>query len=252
MTSFCDDTSPFSAYRSKAKEIYRTMRLPLFYDDMTNEIVNAKKCAAASSAVSFACGVMKGRADALGHGFAHAEKVAIESAAIVYAECGLTERSERIAEAVLVAGYLHDIRRDERDHPRKGAEEALLLMKGRINDRLSEMAAFAIRNHEAFKEPEHVSDSDFMLCSNALYDADKFRWGPDNFLYTIWDMAESMGAGIQAVMGHYEKGMEGVAKIKSTFRTKTGQKYGPEFIDAGLSIGIALYDFYRKKNRNLT
>jgi hypothetical protein len=48
-------------------------------------------------------------------------------------------------------------------------------------------------------------------------------------------------------MGHYEKGMEGVAKIKSTFRTKTGQKYGPEFIDAGLTIGIALHNFYQKK-----
>lgn len=244
MTSFSDVTSPFAAYREKAKELYGAMRPLLFYEIMKNEIASAERKAAESSAAVFSCELMKGRSGALGHGFAHAQRVAIESAAIVYAECGEVERAEKVAEAALVAGYLHDIRRDERDHPRKGAEEAISLLKGRCDERLSEMVAFAIRNHEAFKEPEKVSDADFMLCSDALYDADKFRWGPDNFIYTIWDMAESMGVEISAIMSRYEKGMEGVAKIKSTFRTRTGRTYGPEFINAGLAIGEALYDFY--------
>lgn len=246
MTSSSDATSPFAAYREKAKELYEAMRPLPFYQEMKDEIASAEKKAAESSAAVFACEFMRGRSGALGHGFAHAERVAIESAAIVYAECGEIERAEKVAEAALVAGYLHDIRRDERDHPRKGAEEALVLLKGRLSERLSEMAAFAIRNHEAFKEPVRVDDADFMLCADALYDADKFRWGPDNFIYTIWDMAESMGAGISAIMSRYEKGMEGVAKIKTTFRTRTGRTYGPEFIDAGLVIGAALFDFYRK------
>lgn len=239
-------TSPFFAYRNKAKELYRAMRPLLFYDEMKNELACAEKKASESSAALFACGLMKGKSGALGHGFAHAQRVAIESAAIVYAERGVIERAEAVAEAALVAGYLHDICRDEKEHPRRGAEEALLLLKGKFDERLTEMAAFAIRNHEAFKEPAKVDDEDFMLCSNALYDADKFRWGPDNFIYTIWDMAESMGAGISAIMSRYEKGMEGVAKIKSTFRTATGKTYGPEFIDTGLAIGAALFEFYQK------
>jgi len=35
----------------------------------------------------------------------------------------------------------------------------------------------------------------------------------------------------------YPKGMERLYKIKSTFRTRTGKKYGPQFIDIGLAIG---------------
>lgn len=246
MTSSSDAISPFAVYRKKAKELYDAMRPLLFYHEMKEEIACAEKKASESSAAIFACELMRGRSKALGHGFAHAQRVAIESAAIVYAECGEGTRAEIVAEAALVAGYLHDIRRDERDHPLKGAEEALLLLKGRCSARLSEMAAFAIRNHEAFKEPMRVDDADFMLCADALYDADKFRWGPENFMYTIWDMAESMGVEISAVMRRYEKGMEGVKKIKSTFRTRTGKTYGPEFIDAGLAIGEALYVLYRK------
>ena len=37
------------------------------------------------------------------------------------------------------------------------------------------------------------------------------------------------------------KGMALIAKIRSTFRSVTGQKYGPGFIDQGLAIGEELY-----------
>jgi hypothetical protein len=43
-------------------------------------------------------------------------------------------------------------------------------------------------------------------------------------------------------MARYPKGMQGIARIKSTFRTPTGKKYGPQFIDIGLAIGKELYD----------
>jgi hypothetical protein len=36
--------------------------------------------------------------------------------------------------------------------------------------------------------------------------------------------------------------MKGIEKIKETFRTATGKRYGPEFIDQGLAIGNALFD----------
>jgi len=35
--------------------------------------------------------------------------------------------------------------------------------------------------------------------------------------------------------------MGGIRKIKNTFRTGTGRRYGPEFIDFGLEIGNGIY-----------
>jgi len=46
--------------------------------------------------------------------------------------------------------------------------------------------ADAIRNHEAFKETLEAADKEGRLVSDALYDADKFRWGPENFTTTLW------------------------------------------------------------------
>ncbi|MCX7677915.1 MAG: HD domain-containing protein [Spirochaetes bacterium] len=238
--------SPFEQYRNKAREIYFSMEPPLFYKILKKEIENAEKKAANSFAVAYAKDIMEKRSAIFGHGFAHAKKVAIESAAIVYAECQNANRVEDIVEAALIAGFLHDIKRDEQNHPFRGAQEACSLMKGIVSERQEMMIGFAIRNHEAFKEPLCVDDEDFMLCSNALYDADKFRWGPDNFMYTIWDMAECFNAEISSIMRRYQKGMEGIAKIKSTFRTRTGKTFGPDFIEAGLEIGHRLYDFYKK------
>jgi hypothetical protein len=43
-------------------------------------------------------------------------------------------------------------------------------------------------------------------------------------------------------MARYPQGMEGLEKIKTTFRTQTGKKYGPRFIDLGLAIGKKLYE----------
>jgi hypothetical protein len=36
--------------------------------------------------------------------------------------------------------------------------------------------------------------------------------------------------------------MESLKKIKTTFRTKTGRQYGPQFLDLGLAIGQELHD----------
>jgi hypothetical protein len=44
------------------------------------------------------------------------------------------------------------------------------------------------------------------------------------------------------LMEFYPGGMKVVAKIKHTFRTDTGKKYGPQFIDIGLAIGKELFN----------
>jgi hypothetical protein len=36
--------------------------------------------------------------------------------------------------------------------------------------------------------------------------------------------------------------MESLERIRGTFRSPTGRRYGPEFIDIGIEIGWRLYD----------
>jgi hypothetical protein len=79
------------------------------------------------------------------------------------------------------------------------------------------------------------------LVSDCLYDADKFRWGPDNFTDTLWAMAAFRQPTLRDFVNLYPAGMKNLARIKSTFRTPTGRKYGPAFIDLGIAVGEELY-----------
>ena len=100
----------------------------------------------------------------------------------------------------------------------------------------------AIQNHEAFKSNVHINTAEGILISNCLYDADKFRWGPDNFTDTLWDMVSFLNPPLSKFMSRYPQGMESLEKIKTTFRTDTGKHYGPQFLDLGLAIGGKLHD----------
>jgi hypothetical protein len=106
-----------------------------------------------------------------------------------------------------------------------------------------EVIVRAIANHEAFVEPEKIDSPVGQMISDALYDADKFRWGPDNFTQTLWQMLRSSGARIAPLIRRFPKGMEGISAIKETFRTETGKIYGPEFIELGLKIGAKVHQF---------
>ena len=75
------------------------------------------------------------------------------------------------------------------------------------------------------------------MLSDCLYDADKFRWGPDNFTHTIWDMVGFINPPLKTFVSHYPKGMALLKKIRGTFRSRTGRRYGPQFIDVGIAIG---------------
>ena len=247
MTPSDKTPSPFADIRKKAAEISSAMEQPAFYRDKALQVARAAGRAAGSGEVRFARDFSRERGGAFGHGFRHAELVAIDAGAIVYAEAGPGPENDRIADIALIAGFLHDIRRGEKDHPEKAAVEVADIFRGRLDGRSLEMVVFAIRNHEAFKDRQVVNDAEFMLCANALYDADKFRWGPDNFTDTIWDIAESMKVDMAAVMAHYGKGIQGIIRVKDTFRTETGRRYGPGFIDAGLEIGERLNGLYRQK-----
>lgn len=190
--------------------------------------------------------------DHLGHGRDHSEKVALEAGALAYLEGERLSLEESLShQACLlaqIAGLLHDLKRHEKDHARAGASAALsMLPEISISSEKGEYIAQAIANHEAFTTPKKVLSSLGQVISDALYDADKFRWGPDNFTHTLWQMLRSSRASIVSMIRRFPEGMEGISRIKETFRTETGKTYGPEFIDLGLEIGWKIYRFLEER-----
>ncbi|MDI6754091.1 MAG: hypothetical protein QME78_06820 [Thermodesulfobacteriota bacterium] len=187
--------------------------------------------------------------DNFGHGMEHAEKVAMEAGALAGIEGErLALRDGAIREARLLAqmaGLLHDIRRGEKDHAQTSASAAGKILKGfpSLSPEQGRYIMEAIANHEAFVEPKEAGSPVGKIVSDVLYDADKFRWGPDNFTFTLWQMLRFAKAPIVRLIRRFPKGMKDIARIKDTFRSDTGKTYGPEFIDLGLQMGEKIYQF---------
>jgi hypothetical protein len=190
--------------------------------------------------------------DTFGHGITHSEKVALEAGALAYIEgerLSLDGSSRR--EACLlaqIAGLLHDLRRGEKEHAKVSAIVASnVLEECSISAEEGAFVQQAIANHEAFVEPKKIDSPIGQMISDALYDADKFRWGPDNFTQTLWQMLRKSKARIVPLIRRFPEGMEGISWIKKTFRTGTGKIYGPEFIELGLRIGERIYEFLQQR-----
>ncbi|MEJ2100499.1 MAG: hypothetical protein P8X68_11045 [Desulfobacterales bacterium] len=185
--------------------------------------------------------------DDFGHGLIHAVKVSHDAGSIIFIEVQASgsspDRLFRLVCLVHSAGLLHDIMRKEKDHSTRAAAHAKKLLKSYpfSSEEIGYICS-AIQDHEAFKDRIKADTPAGALISNSLYDADKFRWGPDNFHDTLWDMVSYFNPPLSKFMDGYSKGMEKLEKIKKTFRTATGKKYGPQFIDLGLAIGEELYN----------
>jgi hypothetical protein len=190
--------------------------------------------------------------DEFGHGIAHSGKVALEAGALAYIEgerLSLEEPLRREAcLLVQIAGLLHDLRRGEKNHAKASALAASrILQESSIFPGKVDSIVQAIANHEAFVEPIRIDLPVGQMISDALYDADKFRWGPDNFTLTLWQMLRSSRAPIAPLIRRFPMGMKGISWIKQTFRTETGKIYGPEFIELGLQIGERIYQFLQER-----
>ncbi|HBD08158.1 MAG TPA: hypothetical protein DCZ69_07825, partial [Syntrophobacteraceae bacterium] len=81
------------------------------------------------------------------------------------------------------------------------------------------------------------------MVSDCLYDADKFRWGLDNFTQTVWHLAESQNLSTRELIDRFPWGMTGIARIRETFRSAVGRQYGPDIIDVGIEIGKEVYQY---------
>jgi hypothetical protein len=187
-----------------------------------------------------------------GHGLDHVQKVAVDAGALAYIE-GLRlllQESAKYQAGILaqMAGLLHDLRRGEKDHAQSSAAAAGKILRDfPFPAEDEQMIVEAIANHEAFVEPRRIDSTLGQIVSDVLYDADKFRWGPDNFTLTLWEMLRFSQAPIARLIRRFPKGMKGIARIKDTFRTETGKVYGPEFIDLGLAIGEKIYEFLQER-----
>jgi hypothetical protein len=247
----------YTQLRNRAREIVAKFPSPDFYkvfsqvDEQSRHLVETDPII--TELRLFVAGQIE---DDFGHGLKHAIKVAIDAGTLMFIEGTNAGYSDIFkARSVLLAqcaGILHDIKRKHENHARKGADFAGEILKkypflpNEIKD-----IRIAIRNHEAFKNMETIHTPEGVLVSACLYDADKFRWGPDNFYYTLWDMVSYYKMPFTKFMEQYPKGMEGLVQIKSTFRTQTGKKYGPQFIDIGLAIGQELHEVIRTEFAHL-
>jgi len=238
----------YAPIRKRALQIVSHYPSPDFYQDhfSSNEL-SRQYFETNPFTVQLRTFVAKKLEDGFGHGLEHAVKVAMDAGALMIIENKFVGSSNdvinRRAIIVQCAALLHDIKRKQENHAVRGAAYARnVLTTYPFDPDEIEDICLAIRNHEAFKNTVKSNTLQGSLVSDCLYDADKFRWGPDNFSDTVWTMASFFKIPVVKFMELYPGGMKKIAKIRRTFRTDTGKKYGPQFIDIGLAIGEELFD----------
>lgn len=182
-----------------------------------------------------------------GHGLKHSIKVALDVGALMVIEGKRADCPDALITSRMTLGQcaalLHDIARGQDNHAEHGAAMAdKILAPYPISPAGRNDICLAIRNHEAFRKRIPIQTTQGNLIADCLYDADKFRWGPDNFTDTVWQMVTFSQIPFEDFVNLYPKGMEGLSRIRDTFRTHTGKTYGPEIIDLGLAIGNRIYE----------
>lgn len=224
-----------------------------FYTECNRELNISRQVFASDTTVLRCLEIVKGGLnDNFGHGLEHATKVAVEAGALALTELrtvGLCDYPvNRIGVLAQVTGLLHDIRRGEKDHAKKSARAAEPIIETLFLSRHEQTYVIqAIANHEAFIEPTTLDSAYGQVLSDVLYDADKFRWGPDNFTLTLWEMLRSRPVQMTTVIEQFPEGMASIARIRGTFRSQAGKRFGPEFIDVGLRIGEEIYRFLQER-----
>jgi hypothetical protein len=186
------------------------------------------------------------QSDALGYlnepcgiGVEHGKRVAIDAAALLLAEpAGLDpEERRRLALLAEMAGLLHDALRFEDDHAEKGADLCMRLLRGypiAPEERL--WIAQAVALHETALPLAEAGPQAAQMLSGVVHDADRFRFGPDIFAATLWELCDCDEWTFEAIAAAYPQGAAHAATLRTGFRTEQGRKYGPALIDEGLSL----------------
>lgn len=244
--------SVYVTLRHRARQIVSRYPLPDFYVDCAAQVRQSRKIFESDPLLQRLRGHLADELeDDFGHGLRHAVRVALDAGTLMLlesADAGISPAAAiRRVVVAQSAGLLHDIRRKHPEHATLGATVAGRLLSDYSFSREEvEDICLAIRCHEAFKENRPSGSPAGILVSDCLYDADKFRWGPDNFRDTLWDMLRYSNPDFAEFVSHYPSGMQRLEDIGASFRTRTGRKYGPQFIEFGLSIGKELFEVIRK------
>ena len=237
------DTETLSRAKDLSEKIAAACGVPLFYREQRDRVDASCRMLETNPLVLECIGILTARESSSGHGLAHARKVARDAGAIILIERSSSAETNRLTTLAQVAGILHDIERSRKDHARRGAETAgAILAEFELTETERKAVTDAIRNHEAFHSFSPLADPDAQLLSDTLYDADKFRWGPDNFTEMIWDIAETRKIPMRTLLSYFHPGLQSLTKIRESFRTSAGKRYGPDFIDLGFRIGNTLYE----------
>ena len=245
--------SVYVRIREKARQIASRFPQQAFYHDFSLENKSALHIFETDTVINqLRTFVSDHLDDDFGHGIKHSVKVALDAGALAFIESQSYGYSQKKTKRLVViaqsAGLLHDIKRKEKNHAAKGAIYSKEIIKSHpFTDSEKNAIAVAIHNHQAFKKTIAANGANSQLISDCLYDADKFRWGPDNFTDTVWDMVAFFHTPLAEFVTLYPKAMQSLTRIKKTFRTHTGKIYGPRFIDTGLAIGRELFKEVQKE-----
>lgn len=232
----------YAELRRRARAVARELGKPAFYRDHQKEIRLSLKHLRGDDRL----GYLRARVFALleddfGHGVRHTLLVTRDAGALALIrarELGLSGvETEATVERAQAAGLLHDVRRKEPRHALRGAEAARQILPdlGFTEEEVEDVAA-AIANHEAFQRAEPLDTARGQAVSDCLYDADKFRWGPDNFTDTVWCMVSFLKVPFPLFRKGWAQGIRAVERVRESFRTPAGMAYGAEIIEMGLEI----------------
>ena len=249
--------SVYVSLRDRARQIVSRYPQPDFYVDCASEVQQSREVFESEPVLQqLKTRLVDELDDDFGHGLQHAVRVALDAGALMQVESRDSGVSaafvNRRVIVVQSAGLLHDIRRKHPQHSVHGAAVAgrLLADYSYVQEEIDDIC-IAIRCHEAFKESAPSETAAGLQVSDCLYDADKFRWGPDNFSDTLWDMLQYTNPEFSEFVSRYPEGMRSLEKVKDSFRTRTGRRYGPQFIEIGLSIGKELFEIIRNEYGHL-
>jgi hypothetical protein len=248
-------SSVYKRLQEVAHRVAKTLPVPAFYDRHASAVRFADEHLVTSELLHQCRTYLDESQLECAHGLCHCESVARDAGALILIEAPARGIAASDAAGLFLAaelaGLLHDIKRKEKDHALLGSIEAERILKDLgMEKNYRKYIADAIRNHEAFKKTQDAADKEGRLVSDALYDADKFRWGPENFTTTLWTLVNANDTPPESLHRVFQEKMRGIEKIKETFRTRTGLQFGPEIIDQGLVIGNIIYDEMTAMEKN--
>lgn len=226
--------------KRRARDLVAARPLPAFCLDCAEELGHA-------SSLFFDHPLMlRLQADALGFlneacglGVEHGKRVAIDAAAIVLAEPSDLSADERRRLSLLaeMAGLLHDALRFEDDHAEKGADLCMRILRGYALEPEERLwIAQAVALHESPLPMADTGPLGARLLAGALHDADRFRFGPDIFSATLWELCDCDEWPLEDIARKFPEGPAMAARLKDSFRTVQGASYGPALLAEGLAL----------------